>query len=699
MILVAALSIMTMPKGDWLLHEEPAPAKVERVGSDLVLTNGLVSRVFRLKPDLATIAIENHMTGEGMLRAVGPEAMLEVDGRPVPVGGLTGQPNRAFLAPEWIDGLKPIADALHFVGYEIGKPTERIPWKRRRHGADVPWPPKGVSVTLRFEGQGLTADVRYELYDGIPAFAKSLRVKNTGDKEVRLNRFLLEDLSLTEAESIVDASPEWRRPAISIFTDYSFGGMAPSASNRTVHWESEPEYATQVNYEKRTPCRLEIRPPFGPDLTIAPGKTFDSFTAFTLVHDSTDRERQGLGERRLFRTLAPWVTENPLMMHLTSIDPVVVHRAIDQAADVGFEMVVISFASGFNMEDDSDENIAKFKGFVEYAHSKGLEIGGYSLLASRTIDAANDVINPKTGKPGGAIFGDSPCLGSKWGIAYFQKVRRFIERTGFDLLEHDGSYPGDVCASTSHPGHRGLEDSQWTQYAQVSALYRWCRGRGMFLNVPDNYFLAGSNKTGMGYRETNWSLPRAQQHIHARQNLYDGTWQKTPSMGWMMVPLVEYHGGGPAATIEPLKDHLEDYGLHLANNLGFGAQACYRGPRLYDSPQTRAVVVKWVEWFKRHRRILESDVVHVRRADGRRLDAILHVDPRGDTKGMAVVYNPLDTALTEELRLPLYYTGLKGRVHVRSDERGEEVHPLDDQRRLVLKFTVPPKSMRWVTFR
>jgi hypothetical protein len=31
----------------------------------------------------------------------------------------------------------------------------------------------------------------------------------------------------------------------------------------------------------------------------------------------------------------------------------------------------------------------------------------------------------------------------------------------------------------------------------------------------------------MGYRETNWSLPRAQQHIHARQNLYDGTWDKT----------------------------------------------------------------------------------------------------------------------------------------------------------------------------
>ncbi len=60
----------------------------------------------------------------------------------------------------------------------------------------------------------------------------------------------------------------------------------------------------------------------------------------------------------------------------------------------------------------------------------------------------------------------------------------------------------------------------------------------------------------MGYRETNWSLPRKQQEIIERQNVYDGTWNKTPSMGWMFVPLVQYHGGGAAATIEPLKDHL-----------------------------------------------------------------------------------------------------------------------------------------------
>ena len=250
-------------------------------------------------------------------------------------------------------------------------------------------------------------------------------------------------------------------------------------------------------------------------------------------------------------------------------------------------------------------------------------------------------MNPKTGHPGGfATFGNSPCLGSRWGQDYFRKLRQFFEKTGAGVLEHDGSYPGDVCASTAHPGHRGYDDSQWTQWTEVRDFYRWCRARGIYLNVPDWYFLSGSSKTGMGYRETNWSLPREQQEIVERQNVYDGTWEKTPSMGWMFVPLTEYHGGGAAATIEPLAEHLAHYETRLANLFGAGVQACYRGPRLYDTEATRAVVRKWVAFYKAHRAILDSDVVHLRRPDGRDWDGLLHVNPDQPTRGLAVIHNP-----------------------------------------------------------
>jgi hypothetical protein len=71
-----------------------------------------------------------------------------------------------------------------------------------------------------------------------------------------------------------------------------------------------------------------------------------------------------------------------------------------------------------------------------------------------------------------------------------------------------------------------------------------------------------------GYRESNWSLPRERQILLGRQNIYDDTWDKIPSMGWMFVPLVEYQGGGAAATLEPLSKHLDAYETHLANNFG-----------------------------------------------------------------------------------------------------------------------------------
>jgi len=198
----------------------------------------------------------------------------------------------------------------------------------------------------------------------------------------------------------------------------------------------------------------------------------------------------------------------------------------------------------------------------------------------------------------------------------------------------------------------------------------WCRGQGFYLNVPDHYFTAGSTKTGMGYREVNWSLPREQQVIHTRQNIYDGTWEKLPSMGWMFVPLTEYQGGGAAATIEPLSEHLDHYRRMLESNLALGVQACYRGPRLFDNEATRTMVKDQVDWFKAHRDILESDLIHGRRADARDLDWMIHVNPLLKEKGLLVVFNPLNEPVRKVLKPNLYYTGLTRAARLR--ERGGE---------------------------
>jgi hypothetical protein len=487
-----------------------------------------------------------------------------------------------------------------------------------------------------------------------------------------------------------------RKPpdSLHVETDYAFGGFTPENANRqTVHWRPDPEFHTQVNYRKLNPCLLEVEPTRGPGAPIA---GFESMRVFELVFDSTDRERRGLALRRMYRTVAPWVTENPLILHVVSTDPEVVRTAVDQAADCGFEMVSLSFGSGLNMEDVSEANLEKFRGLADYAASKGIQLGGYSLLSSRRIQPDSDnCINPETGEPGGQTHGFCPALASEWGLRYFANLTTFFEETGFLQFTHDGSYPGDFDAAARPPLQRGLDDSQWVQWKIITAFYEHLRAKGVYLRVPDYYYLSGANECGMGYREVNWSLPRSQQVIHTRQNIYDGTWRKTPSMGWMFVPLTQYHGGGAAATIEPLDEHLDHYERMLASNLGMGVQAVYRGHRLYDTPRVRDAVTKWVDWYKEYRDILESDLVHGRRADGRELDWMLHVNPTLARKGMLVVYNPLEREVTRTLRPNVYYTGLSDTARVRH-EGGDLVElPIDRDYDIELEVTVPAGGMTW----
>jgi hypothetical protein len=327
---------------------------------------------------------------------------------------------------------------------------------------------------------------------------------------------------------------------------------------------------------------------------------------------------------------------------------------------------------------------------ADYGKAKGVALGGYSLLASRGAATAADNTQ---GQP--PLYGVMPCLGAKWGQDYLQTIRTVSETAGLGLLEHDGSYPGDRCAATNHPFHHGLEDSQWVQWRAVTDLYKWCTANGVYLNIPDWYFLAGGTKCAMHYRESNWSLPRAEQELIERQNIFDGTWNKTASMGWMFVPLSEYSGGGAAATIEPLKDHLPHYEARLANLLGAGVQACYRGPRLFDCDETKAVVKKWVTFYKTHREVLDGDIIHLRRANGLDWDGILHVNPQGREKGLLMVYNPLDQPVNRTLTIPLYYTGLTRSAKFRECDAAPKVFELDREYRIALPVAVAPRSQTW----
>ncbi len=687
---------------DWLLTPERSSAKVYRTadGKGLVLANAMVAREFRLWPALATTAFVNRMTGESLLRAVSGEGTFWVNGRAHDVGGLAGQPERGYLLPQWIDDMRPLPEAFVLEDFSVERMADDMKWKPTRWALDSTVA-GGVQLSFKLHGtghaEGLQVVVRVGLYDELPVFRKEMELYNLTADAVVVDSFCVERLAFVEGESPSGGDPSrFRLPNVHVESDYNCGGsFTEPETDITEHWNTDTAYTSQRNYLLQTPCMLEVTPPLGPDQHVPAGGSLRTFRVYEMPFDSDDRERKGLFLRRFYRGIAPWTTQNPIFMHLTSSDSLDIRRAVDQCAATGYEMIIISFGSGLNAEDISEKNIRKYRDLADYAHSRGIELGCYSLLASRSVNDSVDAISPATGKPGGMTFGNSPCLCSDWGYDYFERIQTFLERTGMTCFENDGSYPGDVCASTRHAHHRGLRDSQWNQFYKIANFYRRLCRQGVYLNVPDFYYLNGSTKVSIGYREVNWSLPRDRQIMHTRQLNYDCTWERPVTGLWSFVPLTQYHGGGAAATLEPLAEHLWEYRTLMFQNYSSGVQACYRGRRLYDTPATRDAVAEIVSWYKQHRRILNSDIIHLRRPDGVDWDGLMHVDPWGKERALAVFYNPTDKPMERTVSLPLYYSGLKNKASIRFGDGPARSYQLDADGNALVKVNIPARGYVW----
>ena len=113
-------------------------------------------------------------------------------------------------------------------------------------------------------------------------------------------------------------------------------------------------------------------------------------------------------------------------MHCTKSDLPSLTNCVDQAAAVGFEMVIISFGAGFNLESTDPQYLTQMRNISAYARSKGIEVGGYDLLAhtrGRGHNTSIECINP-AGNPDG-----STCLASQGSDDVFNHILNFVEKT------------------------------------------------------------------------------------------------------------------------------------------------------------------------------------------------------------------------------------------------------------------------------
>ena len=121
---------------------------------------------------------------------------------------------------------------------------------------------------------------------------------------VTIDRFEDEILALVEEEPSVENWIDNRKPPIHMQSDYAFCGGTIASSDQTTHWDPDPEFTSQINYELKSPVTLVSRPPIGPDALVTPGDSFQNLRArLNCCSGGDDRERRGLELRRFQQTI------------------------------------------------------------------------------------------------------------------------------------------------------------------------------------------------------------------------------------------------------------------------------------------------------------------------------------------------------------------------------------------------------------
>ena len=299
-------------------------------------------------------------SGAQLLRATSAEAFVTLDGVTYGVGGLLGQTDFSFLNTSLLPHMHADPTAFVYAGHRARSPTARFAWTPGvRHSDNTSaWPPVGLTLEIDFVAppssavpaahRDVTITVVHELYAGVPLFSKWVSITSNGNTPVVVDRLTTEVLYPT-----AEALNYWPALAAGSLTAKTVTGRIHLSSELTRGGDTtvmQPDARCTTCVQGNSLRTLNSSYARGPAAQLgAPpafhGSAWSSFHSYILLHDSDDSERQALAVRRMYRTLAPQVTENPIFMHLTDTTPAGIAKAVDQCAETGFEMIIMSFGS------------------------------------------------------------------------------------------------------------------------------------------------------------------------------------------------------------------------------------------------------------------------------------------------------------------------------------------------------------------
>ena len=100
--------------------------------------------------------------------------------------------------------------------------------------------------------------------------------------------------------------------------------------------------------------------------------------------------------------------------------------------------------------------------------------------------------------------------------------------------------------------------------------------------------------------------------------------------------------------------------------------------------------------YKKYRNILNADIIHLRRPDGRDWDGIMHVSPLLKERALVMLYNPLKFPISRSIKIPLYYTGLKNKAIVHVKDGPGKIYQLDRSYDILVHADIPAEGYTWL---
>ena len=568
-----------------------------------------------------------------------------------------------------------------------------------------------------FPAPGLRVTVHTEMYDGLPAFSRWLTVGVDGSAPSPPPVVLQASMELLHVpfnlRNRLHAETAYM-PALGVRNSMEDAGWYPASGSYSANFSgltSPPVNLWTYDADAMSPWGadgaieywydmgmnetfLDVKFPFGPGLNLSTGP-LETFRVYEILHDDDDGDRQGLGRRRMLRAVAPQVEMDITPFYMVGGDSASIRAGADAAASLGFR--------GLHTQTDpfnfSPAHIAQVKADVAYVHSKGLVAAFYVLLQNPPgLTGENEVIDPVTGQGEGIA-----CFATAFHRSFREGIEAFVQATGFDFIDTDGPYEQAPCGSTSHE-HVGLVDSQFAQWRANVEWYRTLPsarnnlssvGFGMMISCPDPYELAaGSWNQPIGYTDRWGSVGEPWTWLLlGRTYIFDGTTHKPPTNGGVCFDL--NRAGGMATP-----DELRFYNTSLAVFLA-AAGRCFQGGALWQNDASKALVSAWMATFNRFRDVLNGDIIHVKKPNGRSWDAMMHVLPSaapGSVRAFALFFNPSTTQdIVLSTQLSVYYAGFSAAsvVNVEWSDGSTESLPQDIFFSIALRKRIEAKGFAW----